>query len=118
MDRHVDAGNGDKVAIHWVGEPEDDTRDLTYAQLKDEVCKAANALIELGVKKGDRVAIYMPMIPETVDRDARVRPARRSRTPWSSAASPPTRSPLGSRTARPRSSSPPTAATAAVPPRH
>jgi acetyl-CoA synthetase len=65
VDRHVDAGNGDKVAIHWVGEPEDDTRDLTYADLKDEVCKAANALADLGVGKGDRVAIYMPMIPET-----------------------------------------------------
>ncbi len=65
VDRHVDAGNGDKVAIHWVGEPEDDTRDLTYAELKDEVCRATNALSELGVEKGDRVAIYMPMIPET-----------------------------------------------------
>ena len=65
VDRHVAAGNGDKVAIHWVGEPEDDTRDLTYAALKDEVCKAANALTDLGVSKGDRVAIYMPMIPET-----------------------------------------------------
>ncbi|MGZ8744546.1 MAG: AMP-binding protein, partial [Nocardioides sp.] len=65
VDRHVDAGNGDKVAIHWVGEPEDDTRDITYADLKDEVCRAANALTELGVVKGDRVAIYMPMIPET-----------------------------------------------------
>ena len=66
VDRHVEAGNGEKVAIHWVGEPEDDTRDLTYAELKDEVCKAANALTELGVEKGDRVAIYLPMIPETV----------------------------------------------------
>ncbi|HEU4812063.1 MAG TPA: acetate--CoA ligase [Nocardioides sp.] len=66
VDRHVEAGNGDKVALHWVGEPEDDTRDLTYSDLKDEVCKAANALTELGVKKGDRVAIYLPMIPETV----------------------------------------------------
>ncbi len=65
VDRHVDAGNGDKVAIHWVGEPEDDDRSLTYAELKDEVCKAANALLDLGVTKGDRVAIYMPMIPET-----------------------------------------------------
>ena len=66
VDRHVDAGNGDRVAIHWIGEPEGDTRDITYSQLKDEVCKATNALIALGVKKGDRVAIYMPMIPETV----------------------------------------------------
>ncbi|WP_114424403.1 acetate--CoA ligase [Nocardioides houyundeii] len=66
VDRHVAAGNGDKVAIHWVGEPADDTRDLTYADLAEEVCRAANALTDLGVRKGDRVAIYMPMIPETV----------------------------------------------------
>ena len=66
VDRHVENGAGDKVAFHWVGEPEDDTRDLTYGELKDEVCKAANALVELGVQTGDRVAIYMPMIPETV----------------------------------------------------
>lgn len=66
VDRHVEAGRGDRVAIHWVGEPEDDTRDLTYAELQDEVCRAANALTEIGVAKGDRVAIYMPMIPETV----------------------------------------------------
>ncbi len=65
-DRHVAAGNGDKVAIHWVGEPDDDTRDITYADLQQQVCQAANALTELGVKKGDRVAIYMPMIPEVV----------------------------------------------------
>ncbi|WP_107773211.1 acetate--CoA ligase [Nocardioides sediminis] len=64
VDRHVEAGRGDKVAIHWVGEPEDDSRDLTYADLLDQVSRAANALTELGVKKGDRVAIYMPMIPE------------------------------------------------------
>ena len=66
VDRHVEAGNGDKVAFHWVGEPEDDTRTITYAEMKDEVCRAANALTELGVKAGDRVAIYMPMIPEAV----------------------------------------------------
>jgi acetyl-CoA synthetase len=65
VDRHVDAGRGDKVAFHWEGEP-GDTRTITYAQLKDEVCKATNALIELGVAKGERVAIYLPMIPETV----------------------------------------------------
>ncbi|MCL2543358.1 MAG: acetate--CoA ligase [Nocardioidaceae bacterium] len=66
VDRHVENGKGDKVAIHWVGEPEDDTRDLTYADLKREVSKAANALASLGVATGDRVAIYMPMIPEAV----------------------------------------------------
>ena len=65
VDRHVEAGHGDQVAYHWEGEP-GDTRTITYAQLKDEVCKAANALVELGVRTGDRVAIYMPMIPETV----------------------------------------------------
>src|SRR5262245_21887144 len=66
VDRHVEAGRGDKVALHWVGEPEGDTRDLTYAELKDEVCRAANALTELGIAAGDRVAIYMPMIPEAI----------------------------------------------------
>ena len=65
VDRHVEAGHGDQVAYHWEGEP-GDSRTITYAQLQDEVCKAANALIELGVQAGDRVAIYMPMIPETV----------------------------------------------------
>ena len=66
LDRHVAAGRGDKVAFHWVGEPEGDTRDITYAALKDMVCQAANALVELGVEAGDRVCIYMPMIPEAV----------------------------------------------------
>jgi len=66
VDRHVEAGNGDKVAFHWVGEPVDDKRTITYAQLKDEVSQAANALTSLGVRAGDRVAIYLPMIPETV----------------------------------------------------
>ncbi len=66
VDRHVAAGNGDRVALHWIGEPEDDTRTVTYAELKDLVCQAANALTGLGVGAGDRVAIYMPMIPETV----------------------------------------------------
>jgi len=63
VDRHVEAGNGERVAIHFEGEP-GDSRAITYAQLKDEVCRAANALSELGVVKGDRVAIYLPMIPE------------------------------------------------------
>ena len=63
LDRHVEGGLGDKVAYHWIGEP-GDTRTLTYADLLREVGKTANALKELGVGKGDRVAIYMPMIPE------------------------------------------------------
>ena len=66
VDRHVEEGNGDRVAFHFVGEPEGDTRDITYSELKDEVCKAANAIEELGIEAGDRVAIYMPMIPETI----------------------------------------------------
>ncbi|MEO8329115.1 MAG: acetate--CoA ligase [Candidatus Nanopelagicales bacterium] len=63
VDRHVAAGNGDRIAIHFEGEP-GDTRTLTYADLHTQVCRAANALIELGVGAGDRVAIYLPMIPE------------------------------------------------------
>jgi acetyl-CoA synthetase len=66
VDRHVAAGRGAKIAFHWVGEPDGDTRSITYTHLKDMVCQAANALIELGVKSGDRVCIYMPMIPEAV----------------------------------------------------
>ncbi|GAB3317609.1 acetate--CoA ligase [Geodermatophilus aquaeductus] len=65
LDRHVEAGHGDQVAYHWEGEP-GDTRTLTYAQLTEDVCRAANALLELGIQAGDRVAIYMPMIPETI----------------------------------------------------
>jgi acetyl-CoA synthetase len=63
LDRHVDAGHGDRVAYHWEGEP-GDTRTITYADLLAEVQRFANALKDLGVAKGDRVAIYMPMIPE------------------------------------------------------
>ncbi|MFC7529464.1 acetate--CoA ligase [Actinoplanes sp. GCM10030250] len=63
VDRHVEAGLGDKVAIHWEGEP-GDTRDVTYAELLKSVSQAANTLTDLGVAAGDRVAIYLPMIPE------------------------------------------------------
>jgi acetyl-CoA synthetase len=63
LDRHVEAGDGDKVAYHWEGEP-GDTRTITYADLLGEVQRFANVLKGLGVGMGDRVAIYMPMIPE------------------------------------------------------
>jgi acetyl-CoA synthetase len=63
LDRHVAAGHGEQIAYHWVGEP-GDTRDLTYHELLAEVQRTANALKSLGVGKGDRVAIYLPMIPE------------------------------------------------------
>jgi len=63
LDRHVRAGKGTKVAYHWEGEP-GETRTITYAELLEETQRCANALKELGVRTGDRVAIYMPMIPE------------------------------------------------------
>jgi len=65
VDRHVEAGNGDRVALHFEGEG-GDTRTITYADLKREVSKAANALTGLGVETGDRVAIYLPLVPEAV----------------------------------------------------
>ncbi len=63
LDRHVEAGGGDKVAYFWEGEPGEE-RAITYRELLDEVCRFANALKGLGVRKGDRVAIYLGMIPE------------------------------------------------------
>jgi len=63
LDRHVLAGRGDKVAFYWEGEP-GDSRVITYAQLLNEVQRFANVLKNLGIKKGDRVNIYLPMIPE------------------------------------------------------
>jgi acetyl-CoA synthetase len=65
VDRHVAAGRGDQVAFHFEGEP-GDTRTITYADLLADVCRAANALLSLGVRAGDRVAVYLPMIPEAV----------------------------------------------------
>jgi acetyl-CoA synthetase len=65
LDRHVEAGIGDRVALHFEGEP-GDSREITYRELTDEVRKAANLLASLGVGHGDRVAIYMPLIPEAV----------------------------------------------------
>ncbi|WP_445155421.1 acetate--CoA ligase [Arthrobacter sp. Hor0625] len=65
VDRHVAAGRGDKVALYFEGEP-GDRRTITYAQLQREVARAANALLDLGIGKGDRVVIYLPVIPETV----------------------------------------------------
>src|SRR5690349_9794296 len=65
LDRHVEAGNGDRVALLWEGEPGDERR-VTYAELTDEVKRLANVLEGLGIGAGDRVAIYLPMIPEAV----------------------------------------------------
>jgi acetyl-CoA synthetase len=65
LDRHVLAGNGGRVAIHWEGEP-GDSRSITYAELTAEVKRAANLFTSLGIRPGDRVAIYLPMIPEAV----------------------------------------------------
>ncbi|HSO96159.1 MAG TPA: acetate--CoA ligase [Acidimicrobiia bacterium] len=63
LDRHVDAGHGDQVAYHWEGEP-GDRRTITYAQLLEDVSRLANALLALGVRRGDRVNIYLGMVPE------------------------------------------------------
>ena len=63
IDRHIEAGRGDKVAFYWEGEPGDE-RVLTYQDLYDEVCRFANGLRSIGVKKGDRIAVYMGMVPE------------------------------------------------------
>jgi acetyl-CoA synthetase len=65
VDRHVESGHGEQVAIHWEGEP-GDSRTITYAKLQREVSKAANALKSLGIGAEDRVAIYMPMVPEAI----------------------------------------------------
>ncbi|WP_112262565.1 acetate--CoA ligase [Lentzea terrae] len=65
VDRHVESGHGDQVAIHWEGEP-GDSRAITYGELQREVSKAANALKSLGIGAEDRVAIYMPMVPEAI----------------------------------------------------
>ena len=65
LDRHVEAGNGDRVAYHWRGE-EGEEREVTYADLHRDVQRFANALKDLGVEKGDVVGIYLPMIPEVV----------------------------------------------------
>ncbi|MDF1740496.1 MAG: acetate--CoA ligase [Verrucomicrobiales bacterium] len=63
LDRHVRDGKGDQVAIHWVGEP-GDKRDITFSELLADTCRFANALKARGIKEGDRVLIYMPMVPE------------------------------------------------------
>jgi acetyl-CoA synthetase len=65
LDRHVEAGNGDRIALRWEGEP-GDRRNVTYAELTDEVKRLSTVLIGLGIERGDRVAIYLPMIPEAI----------------------------------------------------
>ncbi len=64
IDRHVENGKGDKTALIWEGEPIDESKSYTFSELKDEVCKFANGLKELGVEKGDVVTFYLPMVPE------------------------------------------------------
>ena len=64
LDRHLENGRADKPAIIWEGEPEGDAKKYTFKELHSEVCKFANVLKKHGIKKGDRVCIYLPMIPE------------------------------------------------------
>ena len=78
LDRHVAAGLGDRVAYYFEGEPDGERPHDHLPELTERVCQAANVLEGLGVEAGDRVAIYMPMVPETVDRDARLRAHRRA----------------------------------------
>ena len=73
IDRHLDT-RGDRVAIIWEGDDPSETKKITYRELHDEVCRMANVMRNRGVAKGDRVTIYMPMIPEGGLRDARLRP--------------------------------------------
>ena len=97
VDRHVEAGQGEKIAYYWEGEPEDERRTITFADLQREVCRFANALRKLGVKKGDGVAIYMPWFPRC-RRDARLRADRRSALGHLRRLLAPTRSRIVSRT--------------------
>ncbi len=80
LDRHVEEGNGDRVALHWEGEP-GDSRRITYAELTAEVKRVANVLEGLGIGQGDRVAIYLPMIPEAIASMLAVAPRRRDPLP-------------------------------------
>ena len=64
LDKHVEAGKGDQIALIWQGEPLDESKTYTYSELLSEVNKAANVLKNLGIKKGDRITMYLPMIPE------------------------------------------------------
>ena len=77
LDRHVDAGLGERVAYHWEGE-DGERRDITYAELLDMTKRFANVLKDLGVERDDRVAIYLPMVPEARRGDAGLRPDRRA----------------------------------------
>lgn len=64
LDRHIASGKGDKIALIWQGEPEEDVKKYTYQELYEEVCRFANVLKKKGVEKGDRVSVYLPMVPE------------------------------------------------------
>ena len=64
LDKHVEAGRGDQIALIWQGEPLEESKTYTYSELLSEVNKAANVLKNLGIKKGDRITMYLPMIPE------------------------------------------------------
>ena len=112
VDRHCNGPDKNKAALIWEGEP-GERRVLRYQDLQREVSRFANVLKGLGVKKGDVVAIYMPMVPELVVAVLACAGSAR-RTRWFSAASAPSRSPVGFRTARRRCWLPPTAVTVAA----
>ena len=101
LDRHLTDGRRNKAAIIWESD-EGRSKIYTYQSLYYKVCRFANVLKKHGIKKGDRVAIYMPMIPGARHRDARLRPHRRDPLASSSADSRPTRCATASRTAAAR----------------
>ena len=115
VDRHLPK-RANQTAIIWEGDNPSESRNITYAELSEEVNRFANVLHWHGVKKGDRVTIYLPMIPEAAFSSASSSPARASERSIRScsAASPPTPSPAASMTHSPRSSSPPTRACVAA----
>jgi acetyl-CoA synthetase len=102
LDRHVAAGRGERVAYHWEGETPGEARTVTYADLLREVCRLANGLKALGVRRGDRVGIYMGMVRSFRPRCWRA-PGSARRTSSSSAGSPPSRSPSAFATRAPSS---------------
>ena len=101
LDRHVERGRGGQKALIYEAPSPTRRAAITYAELRDEVATLAGVLRDLGVDKGDRVILYMPMIPEAVIAHARLRPHRRRSIPWCSAASPRTSSPPASTTPSP-----------------
>ena len=105
LDRHVDAGRGEQTALIYDSPVTGIVQSFTYAELQGLAARFAGALSARGVGRGDRVVLYLPMVPESCHRDAGLRPASAPFTPWCSAVSRRTSLRPGSTTRSPRSSS-------------